>query len=339
MVMARGGGVAAALLATLASGQFGCQEDKTCRGVIAIGGQYQTAALLKADGSAWFWQPGFADTTKKFKALDAVGFANAQLCFRYSGGYVACEPSLVGATASQLVVVPNPREVSTWYDSLLGMGGSNCAVTQDDALTCMLEYSGEFSERAQGIGNVGVGAGHFCAMTLQGSVLCQADIGAEPTWSSAAADLTGVVEVVSLAESRASVVRTAAGALWSLHEPQTADEPVGAISEVPIVGVGGPVSQLVAGESFACALRSDGAVFCWADGGNRDRAGVVLQVNHPQNRVVYQITSLPQPAVALAGLDLSVCALLRDTTVWCWGIVGGDHQNGSPKGGRMETCD
>src|SRR3954469_1476911 len=70
-------------------------------------------------------------------------------------------------------------------------------------------------------------------------------------------------------------------------------------ASTPIAGIDGPVTQLIAGLGYACALRTDGAVFCWAEGNRPDAAAV---------------------------------ALLRDTSVWCWGVVGGDHRSGSPKG-------
>ena len=93
----------------------------------------------------------------------------------------------------------------------------------------------------------------------------------------------------------------------------------------------------IAGYEYSCALRTDGAVFCWAEG-TRQNAEVLLQVSDPERRVPYRITTLPRPATALAGGDFFVCALLEDTTVWCWGLVGGDHRSGSPRGGFVESC-
>jgi len=329
------------LFVMLLVSQAGCQGDKTCRGVTAIGAQARTAALLKAGGSVWTWEPGDADPTRKATTPDASGFVNAQLCLRRSTGEAWCDTSYAGVEAARLAGLSNLRQVSSWYDSGRDIIGSECAVLQDNTLTCNLEGEGaafsQFSQRATGIGNVGVGAGHYCTLTLDGSVVCAPDPQGDPSWSSAAADLTGVENVVSLVRPPVSALSTTGGNLWSLREGQNG-EPAGLIYEEQIQGVDGPISQLIAGVGYACALLADGAVFCWADGGDRQDAGYVVQVNLPEYRVAHQITALPQPATALAGGDLFVCALLQDTSVWCWGVVGGNQKSGSLKGSFVESC-
>ena len=326
------GGLVAGFLAVLAIASLGCGDDKTCRGVVAIGAQVQRAALLKADGSVWTWHPGADDPIRLFSAPDATGFENAQMCLRMSDRYVWCDPSYLGVNA-RIRELPSIAQLSSWWDD---QDESDCAVLQDGSLTCQFSSELAFTERAAGIRNVAVGAWHFCAIATDGALVCQPAGPGAGDWSSAGAGLTDVVEVVSYAKPPDSTVRTASGELWSLHQ-------IGVGAEFPvertqITGIDGAIQQLVGGFDFACALVSEGDVYCWVtgDGTNGD---VILQAKSLARRVPQKITSLPQPATALAAGQSSVCALLRDTTVWCWGIVFGDGKSGRPEGGYVESCD
>jgi alpha-tubulin suppressor-like RCC1 family protein len=326
------GAVIARSLAVLAIASLGCADDKTCRGVVAIGAQVQKAALLKADGSVWLWHPGAEDPTRKFSAPDATGFANAQLCLRMSDRYVWCDPSYDQITAGRIADLPSVAQLSSWWDE---QDESDCAVLQDGSLTCRSSYDSEFGQRAVGIRNVAVGAGHFCAIAMDGTLDCQSE-GGSPDWNGAGAGLADVVEVVSAAQPPDSTLRTASGAVWSIHQLGRAyDTP---IEQTQIAGIDGTIQQMVGGLGFVCALLSEGEVTCWVAG---DATGgeVILQVDtYSARRTPQRIASLPQPATALAAGDLFVCALLRDATVWCWGILGSDGKSGRAKGGFVESC-
>src|SRR4029079_6033493 len=239
------GGIRMAALATLFVWQSGCGGDKTCRGVIAIGEETQHAALLKADGSLWEWDPGFADPLPGPGASDAVGFANAQLCLRLSTGAVRCDPQRLTAVGPSDVA--DPREVSSWYEDNPTQV-SLCAVTTDGTLTCRSPGETVFSPRAQDIRKVAIGAGHLCAVTVAGSMVCQPDPGGAPGWSTAATDVTGAVEVVLVVEPRVCVVRTPPGQLLSVNQgpPDGVSSP-DEIVEIPITGIDGEIKQLVAG--------------------------------------------------------------------------------------------
>ena len=319
------------------AGSAGCDEDKTCRGVTAIGAEVDIAVLMK-DHSVWAWHPGFEDPVRQFNAPDATGFANAQLCLRYASGEASCDPAYLKGGTGHLTSVVGAKQVSTWYDTLYRRDVSDCAVLEDDSLTCWLQGQTEFTAAGQGIRNVAVGKAHFCAIALDGSLPCRPAPGGVADWETARTDLTDVAEVVSLVEPSVSALRTATGEVWSLYEAQIPSDPPDVITRTAIAGIGGPIAQMIAGYEYACALRTDGAVFCWAEGTRRN-AELLLQVSDPpERRVPQQITTLPRPATALAGGDFFVCALLDDTTVWCWGLVGGDHRSGSPEGGFVESC-
>jgi len=78
------------------------------------------------------------------------------------------------------------------------------------------------------------------------------------------------------------------------------------------------IAQIAAGTTHTCALRSDGAVFCW--GFNEDGEvgdGTTNDANKPT-----QVKGLPSDhkAVQIGTAEYHTCALLDDNTVWCWGI-------------------
>jgi len=92
------------------------------------------------------------------------------------------------------------------------------------------------------------------------------------------------------------------------------------------------VTGLALGETHSCAVVTGGEVWCWgrngfsqlgwpAGAGGLPRSGLPLEV------------PLPQPAVALSsdGMAAHTCAVLVDTTVWCWGDsrYGGSGSEGS----------
>ena len=77
------------------------------------------------------------------------------------------------------------------------------------------------------------------------------------------------------------------------------------------------ITQLSLGEAHSCALRTDGAIYCWGrndegqvgDGTEQDRSTPTRVVGLPAGRTVLQI----------AAGELHTCAILDDNTVWCWG--------------------
>jgi hypothetical protein len=98
-----------------------------------------------------------------------------------------------------------------------------------------------------------------------------------------------------------------------------------------------PVAALTAGRRHACAIVKDGDVMCSGQGevpgGDR--------LNEPT-----KIVGLPHPAVALASADQADCAILDDTSVWCWGLYLGGGRGAPPPRDEetfvpnpVETCE
>lgn len=98
------------------------------------------------------------------------------------------------------------------------------------------------------------------------------------------------------------------------------DEPNPQAGQVPGLG---PVTQLAAGDSHACALRADGRVVCW---GSNEYG----ELGFPSS-----LTELPRPvpgiteATRIAAGITYTCAIRTDDALWCWG-------GGEPEPKRIE---
>lgn len=112
-----------------------------------------------------------------------------------------------------------------------------------------------------------------------------------------------------------------------------------ACSTVPftVTGLSSVTMVSVGAESAACAVAS-GNVWCWGSNfyfqlGNGSSA--------PQSASPVQITGLPKPAAAVSVGGSSVCALLNDGTIWCWGDNEygqmGNGTTGNSQGGPGQT--
>ena len=99
------------------------------------------------------------------------------------------------------------------------------------------------------------------------------------------------------------------------------------------LGVGRTAIDITAGGEFTCAVLDDGSVVCW---GRNDYGqlgdGTLTNRNTPT-----QTISLGRPAVAIeAGSHFSVCALLDNGSVSCWGR---NHKGQLGRGYTNSTAD
>lgn len=82
--------------------------------------------------------------------------------------------------------------------------------------------------------------------------------------------------------------------------------------------------QVAAGGDATCALRSDGAVFCWG----HDDLGQLGDGTPGESRFTPMQVSLPGAAVAVALGDSHSCAIVMGGDLYCWGD-NGDGQVGA----------
>jgi Regulator of chromosome condensation (RCC1) repeat len=327
---------------TAACGGPTSKVGEVCKGVVALGAADERVGALKDDGSLWTWGAGAGDVPQvEASAWDSASIVRNGFCFKRANASVATCP---------LVSTDLPAEaqsVSILADESYGglvPAPLVCAVLSSGVLTCQL-YSPGFVDQASQVQVAGVGVGMLCAKDAGGSVFCHATpipgstIPALENWEVPSGSLPDLVDVQEMVATRDGFCgRTGNGEVWCWGNSfpfawggNGAADPIKSLNRIP--GLGGPVKALSAGLYRVCALRVDGAVFCWGH-----RIGV-------QDRVVpgrvqtlpAQITTLPGPAMAIVTQADYACALLVEGTIWCWGysllgaLGNGDVDHADPK--------
>jgi len=83
------------------------------------------------------------------------------------------------------------------------------------------------------------------------------------------------------------------------------------------------VEQISAGAAHACALRTDGSVWCWGDDevGQLGDGTTGSATGHVRTRAVRvsRGSGYLDGIVAIAAGDFHTCAVRRDGSAWCWG--------------------
>ena len=146
---------------------------------------------------------------------------------------------------------------------------------------------------------VAAGTAHTCALASDGTVRC---------WGDGADGQLGYGNTQTIGDNMSDLPSTAG-----------------------TVDVGGPVKEIAAGGNHTCALRADGAVYCWGQGnhgalgyGNTDNVG---DGNGDKTPLSAGPVSLGEAAVAIVAGDSSAhkgdehtCAILVDRGIRCWGL-------------------
>ena len=81
-----------------------------------------------------------------------------------------------------------------------------------------------------------------------------------------------------------------------------------------------PAVQVVEGSSHSCVLFSDGGVWCWGDN-TAGQLGNPTPSSSPTPIVAQSLDAIDmgRPPTQIAAGGNTTCALLSDSTVWCWG--------------------
>lgn len=131
--------------------------------------------------------------------------------------------------------------------------------------------------------SVGVGLSYSCALLLDGSVWC---------WG-----------------------YNGEGALGTFSNE------VYELTPAPVVGLPGPVSSLAVNFLNACAMTSNGEVFCWGD-----NSWWALGTGQSWSQIEYSnvalpVKDLPGRAIAISVGQNSGCAVLEQGQLSCWGLI------------------
>ena len=172
----------------------------------------------------------------------------------------------------------------------------------------------------------GGGAGHTCALTTAGAVVCwgdnaSGDLGNNGTSPSpvpvAVMGISGMVVAIAVGSSHTCAL-TNAGAVFcwgsnshgQVGNNSNMDSPVA----VPVSGLASGVKAIGAGFNHTCAVTTLGAVLCWGANGG-DQLGNATQMDSPIPVAVGGASSV----AAVTGGDQYSCALTMSGGVECWG--------------------
>jgi alpha-tubulin suppressor-like RCC1 family protein len=220
--------------------------------------------------------------------------------------------------------------VQCWGDNVVGElgNGSNANSAVPVQVTGL----------TSGVTQVSAGAA-ACAVTTGGAVVCwgsnyAGQLGNDSDAGSSAVPVpvTGLssgVTAVSAGSNFACALTAAGGVVcWGLNQygelgnGSTENSAV----PVPVSGLASGVTEVSAGEEFACALTAGGGVVCWGynfDGELGNNTGVNSSVPVPVSGLTSGVTAISVGA-------LSACALTATGSVFCWGLNdGGELGNGT----------
>lgn len=205
-----------------------------------------------------------------------------------------------------------------------------CATQNDGAVKCWGENgNGQLGRDSRD--NIGTAAGQMASLTA-------VNLGSGRTARMVAA---GVVHACALLDN--NTVKcwgdNTNGQLGQGNTTAVGDGSGNAVSSLAAIDLGTTtaVSSIAAGDNFSCALFADGKVKCW---GKNDVGQLGISAAGDRGDGVNEMgTSLPfidlginKTATAITAANASVCAILNDGTVKCWGSntngeLGQDNTN------------
>jgi alpha-tubulin suppressor-like RCC1 family protein len=108
------------------------------------------------------------------------------------------------------------------------------------------------------------------------------------------------------------------GWLPDSFERQYADVAV----ELSFPEIASPITELAVGAESMCLLDGDGAVWCWGSNQSGQLGGDTIDTSDPRFGLA-SVAGLPKRATHIAsGGGIHACAILEDSTLWCWGGNG-----------------
>ncbi len=308
----------------------------TLNNVSQISLGYSFSCALKTDGTMWCW--GYNDDGQA-----GLGYRTYSVGITLplqSGGSSFTNVSQISAGQSHVCALKSDGTAWCWGDNYYGKLGVNSL--DDDKYSPTQVYntlgSGIFSD----VSKFSAGSAHTCAVKSDGTVWCwggnsSGQLGINSTVSKSIPTQvldpggTGVltnVSQVSAGNSHTCAVKTD-GTVWCwgyggagrLGNNSTSDKR----TPVQVVGVGGSgfltnVSQISAGQSHVCALKSDGTAWCWGDNSN-GRLGNNSSV-YPQSTPIQVADVNMNPITNFSQISAGyrhTCAFKTDGTAWCWG--------------------
>ena len=292
--------------------------------VVDVGAAGDHTCAVSGDGSVWCWGEGSTGSVTECARNDrsipvkvaglpivgSIGVAGDHVCARGETGDVYCWG--VGRLgdkngANQIISTPT-RVQMPWVSALFSVPGF--AVYALDAVGNLYTIADVENFRvnsfpwAKGVAE----ASGRCVRWSDGRAKCWATAGE--------IEFSNVAEVAGTAVRESFCSRGLDGSVSCLGDrlasgPPLASERSATPKKVPgLIGV----RELSLGDEHACAIRSDGQVWCW---GSNERGQLGIPEGESRDSPVWA-TGITMARKLALGSKHS-CALLTDGTVWCWG--------------------
>jgi hypothetical protein len=184
---------------------------------------------------------------------------------------------------------------------------------------------------SSGVVDISTGFMHACALLETGAVKCWGSSGggmlgnyvywAARTPLDVIGLSSGVMDIDSGMMHTCALMKTGGVKCWGAqgwgyilgsgfdgkHDPE--------YSVVDVKGLSSGVVAIAVGDDFSCALLKDGSVKCWGDN-SAGALGDGTEINRP---IPVDVVGLELPVIALAADHSSVCAIMENGSIKCWG--------------------
>lgn len=286
---------------------------------------------LLSDGTAKCWGPddlgSLGDESTNY-SIDATPVSAITLS--------AANPAKGISMSASTCAVLTDGSIQCWGPNVSGTLGND---TTTSSLTAVTAYSNSANPAKQ----VSVGTFASCAVFHDGTAACWGNDGGNPAAPLLGNGTTGFsltpvpvsnisaaspATAISIGSSSAcALMGDATVQCWGSNNhgelgtgaagPESCDSLPCSTVPVPVTGLSGVTMVSVGGlADVVCAVKNDGTVWCW---GSNMYSQLGNGSTEPYVSSPVQITGLSAAATAVSVGFSSVCALLADGTVQCWG--------------------
>ncbi len=297
----------------------------TLGNVIAVSAGRNHSCALKTDGSIWCWGRNAFGQLGNNSNVDStwpVPVATLSNAMAVGAGYTHTCALLVDGTAW------------CWGSNSAGQLGDN---TLDDRLVPVQVTTSGGGGTLSDLVTIST-ADHCCAVKGDGTIWCwgknlygQLGDGSYDarTFASPVSDIsTGLAVSVGGPGHTCAILATGNIRCWGHNNwgQLGAGTSMKAFQPVSVSGPGGQgtlsgVLEVTAGSNHSCALKTDNTVWCWGSNSSgqlgdntNERSFFPVQTRGPGG------PGFLQDVVALSATGGHTCAVLTDSTAWCWGL-------------------
>jgi alpha-tubulin suppressor-like RCC1 family protein len=221
-------------------------------------------------------------------------------------------------------------EARCWGSDSEGQLGDGSSTGKDSLVPVAVVNPLSVKKPLPGVQQVSAGGNFDCALVHNGGARCWGVNGygtlGDGTNNNSNVPVTvknlpaGLAQVAASIEHACALLLNGTVECWGHNDNGQLGDGSTSDSNTPVTvtGLGGPVTQIAAGDSDTCALLSSGTVQCWG-------AGVLGELGNGNSGSGYYsaapvpVTGLGSGVVSIAASDSAVCAAKSDGSVWCWG--------------------